>query len=196
MIGDGCLSSAGGSGRYLVCIAGNSRKDLDFFAHVLQLIKKLFDKSPKIQKRKHCDEIEIHFGSKYTFTWLHGLGFPIGKKRDIYIPPTLLHENLWPHVVRGLFDTDGCLVFSKQHKDIHYYPRIEVTNSSLKLIEQLQNLLVNAGFTCSHRWNGGQSWKLEVAGRKNVKKWFEEIGSNNPRNLERYLIWLKLGYYP
>ena len=101
MIGDGCLSSAGGSGCYLVCIAGNSQKDLDFFMHVLQLIKKLFNKNPKIQKRKHCDEIEIRFGSKYAFTLLYNLGFPIGKEREISIPSPLLHENIWPHVARA-----------------------------------------------------------------------------------------------
>lgn len=159
LIGDGCLSPAGGSSCYLACVAGNSRKDLDFFTHVLQLIKKLFNKSPKIRKRKHRDEIEIHFGSKYAFTLLHGLGFPVGKKREISIPQPLLHENLWPHVARGIFETDGCLVFSRRHREISYYPRVEITNSSLELIKQLQNLLLCAGFPCSRRWAGG---KLET----------------------------------
>lgn len=177
-------------------MAGNSKKDLGFFVHVLWLIKRLFGKNPKIYKRKHCDEIEIHFGSKYAFTLLRDLGFPVGKKRDINIPQVLLQNDLWPHVVRGIFDTDGCLVFSRQHRGIAYYPRVEITNSSLKLIEQLQNLLLPVGFPCSRGWAGGRSWKLEIAGSKNVEKWFQVIGSNNPRNIQRYLIWLKLGYYP
>jgi len=199
-MGDGCLSYfqayVNGGPKYFVHIAGDSRNDFKFFTHIISLIHKLFGLNVRMRKRTNFNGIEIGFSSKSLFALLRNLGFPVGKKRHITIPGAFLQNHLWPHVVRGIFDTDGCLVFSKQHRNLAYYPRIEITNSSLELIKQLHNLLLGSEFNCSYRWAGKQSWKLEVAGAQNLEKWIRKIGFNNPRHVQKYLIWKQLGYYP
>ena len=38
--------------------------------------------------------------------------------------------------------------------------------------------------------------KVIVDGGINVNKWFEIIGSNNPKHITKYLIWKKHGFCP
>ncbi len=200
MLGDGCLSYVHArkkSGpKYLIFIAGNSETDPDFFNFIASLIYKLCGRNVKIRKRSDCNGIEIKFSSKHLFFLLHDLGFPIGKKCHITIPRLFLKNKLWIHITRGIFDTDGCVVFSKQHKKLHYYPRIEITSSSKELIYQIRSLLPHVGLASSYRRSSTNAWRLEVAGAYNFEKWMEIIGSNNPKHLQRYLIWKQLGYYP
>jgi len=199
-MGDGCLSYvhsyANGGPKYFVHIAGDSRHDFKFFIYIVSLIHKLFGLNVRIRKRVNFNGIEIGFSSKSMFALLRNLGFPVGKKRHITIPDIFLQNNLWSHVIRGIFDTDGCLVFSKQHRNLAYYPRIEITSSSLELIKQLRCLLLNSEFNCSYRLAGKRCWKLEVAGVQNLKRWICKIGFNNSRHVQKYLIWKQLGYYP
>lgn len=182
--------------KYVIYVAGDSRNDREFFTHIVSLINRLFDINVRISKRADCNGIYVRFSSKRVFELLCNFGFPVGKKRKIMIPADFLRNQLWPHVTRGIFDTDGCLVLSKQHKKFHYYPRIEITNSSKQLIEQLHLLLIRAGFACSQRRAGANYWKLETAGVRNLEKWMRTIGSNNQKHVRKYLIWQKLGYYP
>ena len=199
LLGDGCLSYTHPYGRtgpkYLIRIAGDSRNDVDFFGRIVSLIHKLFDLNVRIRKRAGFNGIEIGFSSKRVFAFLRDLGFPVGKKHQITISGIFLQNHLWLHVVRGIFDTDGCLVFSKQHKNLHYYPRVEITSSSEWLIEQLRSLLLRAKFTCSSRRTDRNCWKLEVAGKQSLEKWIRTVGSNNPKHVRKYLKWRELGYY-
>lgn len=180
----------------MIYIAGDSQNDREFFTHIVLLINKLFGINVRISKRADCNGIYVRFSSKHVFELLCSFGFPVGKKRCIMIPADFLKNQLWPHVTRGIFDTDGCLVFSKQHKKFRYYPRIEITNSSRELIKQLYLLLTWTGFTCSQRKAGAGYWKLEIAGVRNLEKWMQTIRPNNPKHVRKYLIWQKLGYYP
>jgi len=174
LVGDGCLSHVPAyvkSGpKYSIRIFGNSTTDYEFIVHVASLINRLFGRSVRIRKRFDCNGIEIGFSSKNVFFLLHNLGFPIGKKRRITIPPVFLRDNLWIHVTRGIFDTDGCVVFSRQHRSVRYYPRIEITNSSRELIDQLRQLLLQVGLGSSCRQSSVGSWRLEVAGAQNFEK--------------------------
>jgi intein/homing endonuclease len=44
------------------------------------------------------------------------VGLKLGPKRNRAESPNwVLHHGLELHALRGLFDTDGCLVFDKQH---------------------------------------------------------------------------------
>ena len=126
LLGDGCLSYTpaykGTWPKYVICIAGDSRKDFEFFIHVVSLINRLFGIQVRINKRTDCNGIEIRFSSKHVFELLCDFGFPVGKKRHIVISTDFLKNGLWTYVTRGIFDTDGCLVFSKQHKKTSLLP--------------------------------------------------------------------------
>lgn len=66
--------------------------------------------------------------------------------------------------LRGLFDTDGCLRFDKNHTKIYYYPKIEFDLASPMLIYDLSYMLTELGFL-NHTWKCKNSTKLCVAGK-------------------------------
>ena len=82
------------------------------------------------------------------------------------------------HFLRGLFDTDGCLKFSKQTKNISYYPRIRFCFQDSTLINDLRlslkSLEFNYGFNKDKRNN---TYFFEISGKENLEKWIRLIGA-------------------
>ncbi|MBU2560894.1 MAG: hypothetical protein KKD17_01255 [Nanoarchaeota archaeon] len=40
------------------------------------------------------------------------------------------------------------------------------------------------------------SFALNIRRKDQIEKWFEVIGTNNPRHQTRYAVWKKIGYLP
>ena len=77
------------------------------------------------------------------------LGLPLGKKFDIEIPYIFLEsDELKKAVIRGIFDTDGCVYLQPKYGKL--YPRLEIVTISKKLSEQLLISLNDLGLrtTC------------------------------------------------
>jgi hypothetical protein len=117
--------------------------------------------------------------------------------------PSIIRKNkkLWPRFLKGLFDTDGCLGFDKKHKIKHYYPRIHLASSSLKLINDVKKILVELSYTgCqSYAKNtkpGSKLHRFEFKGIEKIERWMKEIGFGNFGKYSRYLIWKKFGFCP
>lgn len=72
------------------------------------------------------------------------LGLPLGKKFDVIIPEIFLNNNeLKTAVIRGIFDTDGCVYLEKKNKKL--YPRIQIATISEKLAVQLLDIMNSLG---------------------------------------------------
>lgn len=189
LMGDGCLSKFLNDG-YLkksITISGNSKKDLEYFQnYLIPLIKDLFKIETKIKFRKHVNCIDIYFLNQDFFDYLADFGFPVGKKGQISIPESInyLPKEKLNHLIRGIFDTDGCI--SARKDEGYKYPQIVISSSSEPLKLQLKDLLVNQGFPVYLH-----NFDLRIKGNKNFKKWFDLIGSNNPRNINKYKEWLE-----
>ena len=98
--------------------------------------------------------------------------------------------------IRGFFATDGSLnTFLANKKTI--YPRIEMCNVSKKLIMQINDFLVQSGFRTStwvinknkKTWNEGL--RLTITGFEMLKKWQDEIGFVNPKQIRKASTLLK-----
>ena len=50
------------------------------------------------------------------------------------------------------------------------------------------------GFRC-FIWNSTTDYKICIAGKEQVKKWFDTVKPNNKKHLNKYEFWLKRGYY-
>lgn len=191
LMGDGCLSQFLNN-NYLkksISISGNSKKDLQYFQdYLIPLIKILFNVNTKVKFRKKVNGIDIYFLNKGLFNSLKDIGFPIGVKGQISIPNSIIKLPIEKinNLIRGLLDTDGC-ISARKHEN-YKYPHIIITTSSNLLREQLRNLLRQQGFPAYIN-----NLNLVVKGNKNFKKWFELIGSSNPRNINKYKEWLETG---
>ncbi len=193
LFGDGCLSHH--NKKYIVYISGHKFNDYDYHTTTTKkLLKDLFNKQVTIKFRKNENTLFIRFSDKRIFNILHDSGMPIGKKySQLIIPPKILIKStlLFPFL-RGLIDTDGCVIFSKQHRQYHYYPRIEITSKSQSFLKQILLALQQHQFYGSVS-NKGRGHRLEFPGFKNFNQWITHIGFNNPSILRK--IEAQMGLY-
>jgi len=179
MIGDGCLSRAGG--KYIVYISGHKFSDLKYHSTITKkLFRLIFHKKVHINFKKNENSLFIRFSDKTIFYRLSSFGIPIGVKYlDLKIPELISDDAYFRAFVRGLFDTDGCIILSKQHRKIAYYPRIEITSKSETFLLEIIARLKLLGFFGSVSNKGG-SYRLELPGVKNLCNWVATIGSSHP----------------
>lgn len=193
MLGDGCVIKyfvkSENRFRHCVAISGNSLDGMEYFRNYLvPLINRLFNLSPSILHYSSSNAIRIDIKNKELANLFLRMGFPLGKKGEIYIPNKILKSNIQNvnRVIRGLFDTDGC-IFARKDED-YKYPHIKITSYSNALCNQIVDILEKNGFRpYIHRHD------VIIKGKENVDKWFNLIGSSHPEILKRYSIWKLTG---
>jgi DNA-binding transcriptional regulator WhiA len=118
ILGDGHLHTKND----LITIVG-SLEDLDYYKdNLMPLFKENFGKEPALKRRNDRNAYYLLLSSKETMNFLtEKIGLKRGSKVNASVPKIALsNKNLARAFLRGLFDTDGCLKFSKQTKSIHY----------------------------------------------------------------------------
>lgn len=192
LLGDGCISRFIHQNRthHAIRIDGNSVTDRSYYNYLQDLIFSITNKKIKIRYRKRKKAIYIMFENKELANFFHEeLDFPFGKKTEIKIARKIIeNQEFLKYVLRGFFDTDGCIYFTKNNSKIRYYPIIELSTHSSKLLYQLKNELEKLDFfiRISHFKDS-----VKLHGKKNVIKWMKEIGSSNPHKLGRFNAWKK-----
>lgn len=185
MLGDGCLSTY--QNKYIIYICGHKIDDLDYHTQTTQrLFLQIFNKNVKINFRKKEKTLFLRFSDKSIFNTFVKFGIPIGKKYGhLKIPLWIKKNNSFVFAfLRGLVDTDGCIIFSKQHRKIHYYPRIEITSKSKDFLMEILDFLENLNFYGSVS-NKGKGYRLEIPGFQNLKMWLKNIGFDNPKHIKK-----------
>ena len=194
ILGDGNLNRKSNC----ITIVGSLEDFYYFKNHVIPIITSLFNVNPKIRKRKDRNAFYIDFCSKYVMDYLSKkIGLSRGNKIDAKIP-AFIKENtkLIPHFLRGLFDTDGCLKFSKQNADKNYYPRVRLTFKKSGFASEVEEVLIKSGFEYG-KWEdkrGNVVVFYEISGKENLKKWMNIINPANVVHISKYLFWSKFGY--
>ena len=110
----------------------------------------------------------------------------------------MLNKGFSKAFIRGLFDTDGGLKFSKQNKKFNYYPRIRIYSKKSLMTEQVKIILDKFKFKYSRsldRRMGSDINTYEISGFKNLNKWLKLIGTSNPVNISKVLFLKKKGFY-
>ncbi len=183
--------------QHRVKVTGDGEEDLPYFKEFLSpLMTNLFGKGPLLRFKRNERTAELAYFGKELYEFLIGLGMVSAPKRNrAIIPPFVFEKNLELHFLRGLFDTDGCLVFDKQHKDIHYYPRIEIKMLSCPMREQLLSILSDRGFRYITSPQPNEGLRIQMNGKKIFERWMKDIGFNNQKHVSKYDVWSKFGYY-
>lgn len=193
MMGDGCLSEYyakyDNSKRRDIKISGNSNKDREYMLnYVSPLTIGLFKVRGYISLRKD-NTIDLNIRNKPLFDWMKNCGFPVGKKgQHLKIPKNVMKLSFakLKYLIRGLFDTDGCI--SARKGEGYRYPYVSISSKSVILRKQLKEILRKNGFPA---YNCGTD--VGFRGQKNFIRWFNVIGSKNPRNLNRYYEFINTG---
>ncbi len=120
------------------------------------------------------------------------LGLPAGKKFELEIPKVFLEqEDLKKAVLRGIFDTDGCVYL--QTKNNKLYPRIEISTISFNLSEDLLEVFKSLGFRTTRNsfiikgeFNRKRSYTVAIRGVEMFHKFMNDVSPKNPKHIEKY----------
>jgi len=198
LIGDGCICKFMNKGRlhYAIRVDGNSLTDCQYYYnHLKPLIQKIINREVKVKFRKIGNCILISFEYKDFAIFLNNsFGFPFGKKGEILINNKFIeNQEYLVDILRGLFDTDGCLYFTKNNSEERYYPIIEISTHSNALLNQLYKVLIGLKFKVkiSHFKDS-----VKLHGKENLIKFMKFIGSNHPDKISKFNYWKRFGYCP
>lgn len=201
IIGDGCIvhykrHDANDKFYNRIFITGNATKNFDYWSNYLMRLLSKLGISAYLHVRKatnplNANTIDLIINNQPFTRFLIDLGFPVGKKKNIAIPEWIIKLPLKKKlkVIRGIFDTDGCL--SARKSENYRRPMVLISSHSSLLRYQIKTILREAGFPAYD-----STHMVGIVGIKNAKKWFEIVGSSNKRNLSRYECWLKTGRVP
>jgi len=196
LLGDGCISKYkdyDGVERIVIRFSGNKRLDSNYFKYLKNKISEEFGIYIYYYEYKEENVCILSIGNKGLCTDLNrNFGVPIGLKyKKLHISKKILNLpwGIKKFVLRGLFDTDGCILANK--REDYRYPWITITSKSQSFRNQIIDLLKEQGYPA---YNTGKD--VCVRGIANVKRWFGDIGSSNSRNIIKYKHFLKHGYLP
>ncbi len=166
---------------------------------VLKLFNNNFNIRPILFEQKHKNAHYIQIESKGIINYFLKIGLSRGPKNGISVPKFIKNnKHLIPHFLRGLFDTDGSIKFSKQKKEINYYPRTRISAKYSEMGVMIEYLLRKLKFNYNiwkDKRNGSHILNYEISGKHNLEKWFKIIKPSNPVHISKFLFWKKFGYH-
>jgi len=194
LLGDGSVSLKSPT----IALVCNSIEEDQFCRSVLiPLIKKLFGINPNLYKRKDKNAYTVAFNSRRVVTYLaNQIRFPIGEVPKT-VPRIILGASRRMKIafVRGFFDADGSLIFSKKTYSQHMYPSIELKCVYKAVLADIETILRELAFRTSIG-RSDESWVLRINGVEMLELWMKIIGSSNIKHNSKYLVWRKFGHCP
>lgn len=184
----GILLGDGGIQKYQIKISLNLKKDREYAKYVIKLIKSIFNLKAGSLIIKRDNVRHIYISRKEITLFLESIGLERGNKttHQVKIPEWIRNDKEYSkQCVRGLFDTDGCVVVEKHKQSKKYsYPRLNFTNHSKNLINGVFETLSDLGLNPKIR-RGEKA--VQVENFDKICDYFTIVGSSNPRILDRWL---------
>lgn len=181
ILGDGHIAPS------QVTITLNATDDALYAQYVVTLAKKLFGTTPSISKRKNMNAVVISISRKKLVEFLSAVGLTPGDKtkHQVDIPNWIKESQTFSKMcVRGLIDTDGCVV-NECHRiksKKYCYTRLAFTNASQPLLLSVFKILEGLDFSPKMRNNK----RVQVEKGEKIRRYFKVIGTSNPKHLTRF----------
>lgn len=197
LIGDGYIYRR--NRKYQIGFVGSPKTDVELFERLKDLILDEWNKEAKIKVRERALRIVIN--SKEICSFLINeleIAHGEGKCERVKIPDIILKDwNLAKHTIRGIMDTDGTIFVSKKPR-VEKYPTMEITTVSKELANQIREILLKQGFRVGNirmsksKLSKRTAHRVPLYGKKNIRKWLNEIGFSNSYKKERALNYINI----
>ena len=206
IIGDGHIMYNSKKRIYRLTISGDVKEDKKYFRKILKTIFEITNRVPKIRERKVIvrgeykgDSLELYTNHKKFVEYLINeleLTYGGDKAFKVIIPTKFLDWNYSKHILKGIFESDGSLYFSRS-KVMKYpsYPRLEIRTSSKRLAYQILEILNKRNYNIRIMETKYGDFKVYLSGEEMLNKWLKEVGFSNVNTITKYKLWKKLGYY-
>jgi hypothetical protein len=132
----------------LITITG-SLEDLYYYKkRIISLFKDDFGVTPSLKKRNDSNSYYLMIYSKGIMAFLtEKIRLKRESKVNASIPKIFFRSKILALAfLRDLFDTNGCIKFSKQSKEMNYYPRVQIALRISPLASELGKLIKLNGF--------------------------------------------------
>lgn len=189
LIGDGCISKfkRENGERIIISIVGNKKLDSSYLNYLKDGLRKEFGVNCYFYEYKNRNVCSLTISNKRFSLFLNKIGFPTGKKYGKLKIPNRFLKLDWKvqkMIIRGIFDTDGSICAKK--REGYKHPQISLSSQEDFLKKQIYKILRKRGYPC---WVCQDN--IYIRSNVAVKRWFEDIGSSNQRNIFKYKYWLK-----
>ena len=183
MLGDGSVTP------YQCSITLNSIADLEYCQFVSELGEKLFGEKPKKYIYTNFNAVRLYYNGMSLSDYLVGKGLMMGNKvkQQVGVPGWIFNNREYRIAcLRGLMDTDGG-VFDHNYTSNgkrYSYKKICFTNRSVPLLKFVVHVLneLELGPKMVDKVENKKVWLYNEGA---VARYFELVGSNNPRLLRR-----------
>ena len=182
------LGDGGMPGNHQVRVSFNYQTDFKYAEYIRDLVKNLFSIDCFIGKRKNSNGADVVVSSSNLIDYLIAQGMTTGHKvKNQVDAPAWVKENLEYRIacVRGLIDTDGG-VYLHQYKvggKNYKYLKLCFTNCSRPILKFVLNTLHLLKIKAYET-----GWHISIQSKSGVKQYFKEIGSHNPKHIERFKL--------
>lgn len=186
LLGDGWIGKYNYKNKVinLFGISGHIIQDKEFIDYLRTIVRKIFYRKGYIKEKPLSGSRELQFSHKELLNFFNKkLGFPVGKKINLKINNKLagLDFKKTKHIIRGIFDTDGSFYYDKTPVG-NPYPCISIQMKAPILIKQINDILLGVGFKVTYRKKKNM---ITLKGNKQLNKWMKEIGSSNPKHINK-----------
>ncbi len=190
MIGDGSIGiyncKAGNriKKHRVVKVSLDSRNE-QYTNHVANIMKEVLGIEPKIHYKKNEHAVDICIYKKGVFKHVtEKIGLKKSPKwNTMKIPKKQMNCLLSCFVLRGLFDTDGCLSIFNNNGIL--YPRIEIKMCPSPAQKQVSEILNNLKIRHTIQNLEKGKTRIRISGKEELGKWFNFIGSSNIIHIEK-----------
>lgn len=185
----GIMLGDGGVNKHQVTVTLNSITDKEYLEFVQKLIQNLFGIPIGLYSHKQSLACRIVLSRTALVNYLvETVGLKHGNKirQQVDIPDWIKGNLKYATVcVRGLIDTDGCVIihqyFSKGEK--YRYKKVSFTSRSYPLLQSVGQIL--SELKIGYRVTKDNS-SLMIESQDNVKKYFDRVGTSNKKHEKRY----------
>ena len=178
--------------QYQVKVTLDSR-NIQYTDYVVDLFKKIFGIEPKLNYKKSENTVDIRCFKKELLIFLtEKVGLKLSPKwNNVLIPKYYLISPYNKLVLKGLFDTDGCLSIFKNNNVL--YPRLELKVSPSPMQKQVADILKERGFRFTIQNLERGKIRIRLSGKSQLEKWLVDVGFSNKIHLEKATNFLKDG---
>jgi hypothetical protein len=192
MLGDGSIgiyesNSAGRKTRqYRVKVSLNSANETEYADYISKLVEDLFGLRPLKRIKVEENTLDLLIFGKDTVNFLiYDVGMKLSPKMNrAKIPEKYFDNSFELMVLRGYFDTDGCLAIVNNNGNL--YPRLEMKVCKSPMQRQFVDIIRRNGFRFGCYKIGNGSVRIQLNGFNEMKRWYKTVGFSNSRILKRY----------
>ena len=193
----GILIGDGGITRYQIRVTLDKKRDKKYASYVKFLFGTLFCVEPSVYVSNRDSVIGIVVSSKAMVDCLMELGLPKGNKitQEIDIPEWIKQDQSFSKsCLKGIFYTDGSVYLDKHRiRGKNYFSmNLALTSASGKLLYSIYEILAGEGFSPTI----SSPRSIRIRKSKQVKEFFDKIGSSNPKHIKRFEKFLSMERYP